>query len=165
LTPASSFNTLHACWRCFTQNSSGQSKCCLTVITVSTVTNGCAASRTAGGGARTQYRAFNSSDRQCRGRRSGHRHSEDMGATALNILASPFLWTVRQLIMDRAAALRLPRHLAMARKCRGRRLCCLRTARHSTRPGHYCQTARPAIQRRQGRRHPSRAADQVRAGD
>jgi putative tryptophan/tyrosine transport system substrate-binding protein len=30
------------------------------------------------------------------------------GATALNILASPFLWTVRQLIMDRAAALRLP---------------------------------------------------------
>jgi len=36
LTPASSFNTLHACWRCFTQNSSGQSKCCLTVITVST---------------------------------------------------------------------------------------------------------------------------------
>ena len=38
LTPASSFNTLHACWRCFTQNSSGQSKCCLTVITVSTAT-------------------------------------------------------------------------------------------------------------------------------
>ena len=36
LTPASAFNTLHACWRCFTQNSSGQSKCCLTVITVST---------------------------------------------------------------------------------------------------------------------------------
>jgi putative tryptophan/tyrosine transport system substrate-binding protein len=30
------------------------------------------------------------------------------GATALNILASPFLWTVRQLIMERAAALRLP---------------------------------------------------------
>ena len=30
------------------------------------------------------------------------------GATALNILTSPFLWTVRQLIMDRAAALRLP---------------------------------------------------------
>jgi hypothetical protein len=81
------------------------------------------------------------------------------GATALNILASPFLWTVRQLIMDRAAALRLPRHLAMARKCRGRRLCCLRTARHSTRPGHYCQTARPAIQRRQGRRYPGRTAN------
>jgi putative ABC transport system substrate-binding protein len=30
------------------------------------------------------------------------------GAMALNILASPFLWTVRQLIMDRATALRLP---------------------------------------------------------
>ena len=30
------------------------------------------------------------------------------GTTALNILASPFLWTVRQLIMDRATALRLP---------------------------------------------------------
>src|SRR4029077_20329260 len=28
----------HACWRCFTQNSSGQSKCWLTVVTVSTVT-------------------------------------------------------------------------------------------------------------------------------
>jgi hypothetical protein len=45
----------------------------------SLVDNGCAASRTAGGGARTQYRAFNSSDRQSRGRRSGHRHSEDIG--------------------------------------------------------------------------------------
>ena len=32
-------NALHACWRCFTQNSSGQSKCCLTVITVSTATS------------------------------------------------------------------------------------------------------------------------------
>ena len=30
------------------------------------------------------------------------------GATALNILASPFLWTVRQLIMERTAVLRLP---------------------------------------------------------
>jgi len=30
------------------------------------------------------------------------------GATALNVLASPVLWTHRQLIMDRAAALRLP---------------------------------------------------------
>ena len=30
------------------------------------------------------------------------------GSTALNVLASPVLWTHRQLIMDRAAALRLP---------------------------------------------------------
>ena len=30
------------------------------------------------------------------------------GATALNVLASPVLWTHRRLIMDRAAALRLP---------------------------------------------------------
>jgi putative tryptophan/tyrosine transport system substrate-binding protein len=30
------------------------------------------------------------------------------GATALNVLASPLLWTNRRLIMDRAAALRLP---------------------------------------------------------
>jgi putative ABC transport system substrate-binding protein len=30
------------------------------------------------------------------------------GAMALNILASPVLWSVRHLIMDRAAALRLP---------------------------------------------------------
>ena len=31
-----------------------------------------------------------------------------VGATALNVLASPVLWTHRRLIMDRAAALRLP---------------------------------------------------------
>ena len=30
------------------------------------------------------------------------------GSTALNVLASPVLWTYRRLIMDRAAALRLP---------------------------------------------------------
>jgi putative tryptophan/tyrosine transport system substrate-binding protein len=70
--------------------------------------NGCEVSRLAGG-ARTQYIEL-----------SIHRiaRAEDVaaaidmektsGATALNILASPFLWSVRQLIMDRAAALHQP---------------------------------------------------------
>jgi putative ABC transport system substrate-binding protein len=34
--------------------------------------------------------------------------AKSWGATALNVLASPLLWANRRLIMDRAAALRLP---------------------------------------------------------
>jgi hypothetical protein len=38
LTPPQPPTRFRACWRCFTQNSSSQSKCWLTVITVSTAT-------------------------------------------------------------------------------------------------------------------------------
>jgi putative ABC transport system substrate-binding protein len=34
--------------------------------------------------------------------------AKSLGATALNVLASPLFWANRRLIMDRAAALRLP---------------------------------------------------------
>jgi putative ABC transport system substrate-binding protein len=73
------------------------------------------------------------------------------GAMALNILASPVLWSVRHLIMDRAACSAPSRHVAMARKCRGRRLRCLWTARQSARPRHPCQTAHPTLPGHQGR--------------
>ena len=52
------------------------------------------------------------------------------GAVALNVLSSPILYASRQLIMDRVAALRLPSHVSMARRGRGRRFSRLRPTSH-----------------------------------
>ena len=51
------------------------------------------------------------------------------GATALNVLASPLLYGNRKLIMDRAAALRLPPSINGPNSGRGR-LCRVRTEPH-----------------------------------
>ena len=51
------------------------------------------------------------------------------GATALNIVASPLFYTNRHLIMERAAAARLPTIYEFPEIGGGRRLCRLRTAR------------------------------------
>jgi putative tryptophan/tyrosine transport system substrate-binding protein len=53
------------------------------------------------------------------------------GATALNVLASPLFFTNAHLIMERAAALRLPIIYFLPEHCGGGRLLCrLRTAQH-----------------------------------
>ena len=51
------------------------------------------------------------------------------GATALNVLASPLLYTNGKLIMERRAALPTDR-LPMGRNGGARRLCCVRTEPH-----------------------------------
>ena len=56
-------------------------------------------------------------------------------------------------------------HLLISRNGGGRRLCRLRTTRHLCLSRAFCPTAREALPRHQGRRHPGRVADQVRAGD
>jgi putative ABC transport system substrate-binding protein len=87
------------------------------------------------------------------------------GATALNHLSSPLFYAYRHLIMEHAAAARLPTIFWYPRGGGGRRLCQLRTEpqlslfRNSARPDYQ------ALSRHQGRRHPGRAADQVRASN
>jgi hypothetical protein len=73
------------------------------------------------------------------------------GAEGFNFSAPPLFFTYGQLIMERVAALR--------------RLCRLWTAPESALRRGNDPTARQAVLRHQGRRHPSRAADQVRIGD
>ena len=67
-----------------------------------------AASGIAGRGARTQCRAFGSSNHTTRGDPGSHRRGEGVGCAALNVLASPVFYSSRQVIMQRVATLRLP---------------------------------------------------------
>jgi putative ABC transport system substrate-binding protein len=87
------------------------------------------------------------------------------GAKALNILASPLFYTHRHLIMERAAAARLPTIYEFPE-----------TAEEGGFAGFGPRQSQPAsrglacpdrqtLPRRKGRRHPHRAADQIRAGD
>ncbi len=87
------------------------------------------------------------------------------GAKALNVLSSPILRFNRQLIMDRVAALRLPAIYQWPDTGGGRRLSRLRAALGSALSRRSSPTAHCTLPRHQGRRHPGRAADQVRAGD
>ena len=59
----------------------------------------------AGGGARTQYRAFMAKGDEIA---AAIEASKALGAAALNVSGSPLFFTHRQLILDRVAALRLP---------------------------------------------------------
>ena len=87
------------------------------------------------------------------------------GAAALNVLSSPLLYGNRQLIMDRVAALRLPAIYPWAEEAEEGGFARLRP----TSPANFSRAsgpaARQALARHQARRHPDRAADQVRAGD
>ena len=87
------------------------------------------------------------------------------GATALNILASPLFYAHRHLIMERAAALRLPTIYELPETAEEGGF-----AAYGPRLSQLFREVMPrqivqALPRHQGRRHPGRTADQVRAGD
>ena len=86
------------------------------------------------------------------------------GAAALNVLASPILYGNRQIIMQRVAALRLPAIYQFPEDGGGRRPCRLRPTYRPNLSRAIAAAARQAIARHKARRHPGRAADQVRAG-
>jgi putative tryptophan/tyrosine transport system substrate-binding protein len=68
------------------------------------------------------------------------------GATALNILSSPLFYTHQHLIIERAAAARLP--TIFSRNGGGRRLCRLRTTRQSALLRNNAPTDRQNLPRR-----------------
>ena len=83
------------------------------------------------------------------------------GATALNIVSSPFFYAHRHLIMDRAAAAHLPTIYEFPEIGGGRWFCRLRTASWSVLCRNNAPTDRPTLPWHQGRRHSGRTGDQV----
>ena len=87
------------------------------------------------------------------------------GAAALNVLSSPLLYGTRQLIMDRVAALRLPAIYQFPEVAEERGLRRIRSQYHPKLSRANGPEAGQALARRQARRHPGRAANEVRTLD
>ena len=87
------------------------------------------------------------------------------GAEALNVLSSPFLYANRQIVMQRVAALRLPTIYLFPEVAEEGGLVAYGPSLVQIFRELVARAARQALARRQTRRYPDRAADQVRAGD
>ena len=87
------------------------------------------------------------------------------GATALNIVSSPLFYAHRHLIMERAAAAHLPTIYEFPETAEEGGFAAYGPRLSQLFAEIMAQTDRQTLPRHQGRRHPGRTGNQVRAGD